>query len=59
VFVPDGIRWTVERTFAWLSRYRRLNTLFERKVEHYLAFVKIALIGILARRIGRIIGSAV
>jgi len=58
VFVPDGIRWTVERTFAWLSRYRRLNTLFERKVEHYLAFVKIALIGILARRIGRIIGSA-
>src|SRR4051795_5697884 len=24
-FLPCGIRWVVERLFAWLSRYRRLN----------------------------------
>ena len=29
-FVPAGICWVVERSFAWLSRYRRLNTIFER-----------------------------
>lgn len=23
VFVPAGLRWTVERTFAWASRYRK------------------------------------
>jgi transposase len=22
-FIPAGIRWVVERSFAWLSRYRR------------------------------------
>jgi hypothetical protein len=26
-FLPDGIRWVVERSFAWISRYRRLNTI--------------------------------
>jgi hypothetical protein len=30
-FIPDGIRWVVERSFAWASRYRRLNTIFERR----------------------------
>jgi hypothetical protein len=29
-FVPAGVCWVVERSFAWLSRYRRLNTIFER-----------------------------
>jgi transposase len=27
-FIPSGVRWVVERLFAWLSRYRRLNTVF-------------------------------
>lgn len=26
VFMPAGIRWKVERTCAWMSRYRRLNS---------------------------------
>ncbi len=30
-FLPNGIRWVVERLFAWLSRYRRLN------IVHYRA----------------------
>ncbi len=29
-FRPAGIRWVVERTFAWLGRYRRLDTVFDR-----------------------------
>jgi transposase len=46
-FVPAGISWVVERSFAWLSRYRRLNTILERSKEHLVAFVAIAFISIL------------
>jgi transposase len=45
----------VERSFAWLSRYRRLNTIFERSKEHLIAFVAIAFISILARRLKRLV----
>jgi hypothetical protein len=45
----------VERSFAWLSRYRRLNTIFERSKEHVIAFVAIAFISILSRRLKRLI----
>ena len=54
-FVPAGICWVVERSFAWLSRYRRLNTIFERSKEHLVAFVEIAFISILSRRLNRLI----
>lgn len=53
-FLPQGIRWVVERSFAWLSRYRRLNTIFERTKPHLVAFVEIAFISILARRLARL-----
>jgi len=43
----------VERSFAWRSRYRRLNTIFERAKEHLVAFVEIAFISILSRRLKR------
>jgi transposase len=45
----------VERSFAWLSRYRRLNTIFERSKDLLVAFVAIAFISILARRLKRIV----
>jgi hypothetical protein len=45
----------VERSFAWLSRYRRLNTIFERSKEHLIAFVEIAFISILARRLKHLV----
>ena len=54
-FVPAGICRVVERSFAWLSRYRRLNTVFERSKEHLIAFVAIAFISILSRRMRRLV----
>lgn len=53
-FLPVGSRWVVERSFAWLSRYRRLNTVFERTETHLVAFVEIAFISILSRRVARL-----
>ena len=35
-------RWVVERTFAWLSQYRRLRTRYERKSNLHLAFTLFA-----------------
>ena len=52
-FRPAGIRWVVERLFAWLSRYRRLNVVFERAPDLFVAHVWIAMISILARRLVR------
>jgi transposase len=47
----------VERSFAWLSRYRRLNTIFERSKEYLTTFVAIAFISILARRLKRLVAE--
>ena len=45
----------MERSFAWISRYRRLNVIFERSREHLVAFVEIAFISILSRRLKRLV----
>jgi transposase len=42
-FFPAGICWVVERSFAWIARYRRLNTIFERTKEHLIAFSRSSL----------------
>ena len=34
-------RWVVERTLAWLSRYRRLRIRYERRADMHLAFLHI------------------
>ena len=52
---PPGICWLIERSFAWLIRYRLLNTIFERSKEHLIAFVAIAFISILSRRLKRLV----
>jgi hypothetical protein len=49
-FIPEGIR--VERSLGWISRYRRLNIIFERR--HLVAFIEIAFISILSRRLVRL-----
>lgn len=43
-------RWKVERLFAWLQNYRRLITRFERKIENFLAFLRLAAFMILAKK---------
>ncbi|HYF85022.1 IS5 family transposase [Azospirillum sp.] len=44
MFIPTEIAWVVERSFSWISRYRRLNTIVERTKDHFVAFVQIAFI---------------
>ena len=48
-FIPEGTRSVVERSLAWINRYRRLNTIFERTEGHLVAFIEIAFISILSR----------
>lgn len=35
-------RWVVERTFAWISQFRRLAVRYERRADIHLAFTLIA-----------------
>jgi putative transposase len=46
-------RWVVERTFAWLGRCRRLAKDFERTIESAEAWLLVAHIRLLTRRIAR------
>lgn len=56
---PDGskgwvklpIRWTVERTFAWLGKCRRLTKDREKSVRSSEAFVKLAMIHLMLNRL--------
>ena len=58
-FLPTGICWVVERSFSWIANYRRLNTIFERTREHLVAFIEIAFVSILSRRIKRLVASEI
>jgi putative transposase len=57
---PDGeegwvklpVRWTVERTFAWLGKCRRLSKDRERSVLSAEAFIKLAMIHLMLNRLG-------
>ena len=44
-------RWIVERTFAWLGRYRRLSKDYERQPESSEALVYLAMIHLMLRRL--------
>jgi len=59
VFILTEIAWVVERSFSWISRYRRLNTIVERTKEHLLAFIQTAFISILSRRLKRLVPQEV
>ena len=43
-------RWKVERLFAWLNKYKRVITRWDRLIDHFNAFVHLACSMILLRR---------
>ena len=47
-------RWIVERTFAWISRNRRLARDFERYARTVVAWFRLAMIRIMLRRLTRL-----
>jgi putative transposase len=49
VLLPQ--RWVVERTFAWLGRYRRHSRDYERQTESSEAMIQISMIHFMVRRL--------
>jgi transposase len=52
-FVVLPKRWIVERTFAWLVRYRRLRADYETAAQSSRAWIHIAAIHRMVRRLSR------
>jgi putative transposase len=52
-FKPLPHRWVVERTFGWLTRSRRLSRDYERLPETSEAFIYIAMIRLMTKRLAR------
>ena len=44
-------RWVVERTFAWLTRWRRLMRDYEKRIDVSEAMIHVAMGSLLLRRI--------
>ncbi|MDK3256605.1 transposase, partial [Blastococcus capsensis] len=46
-------RWVVERTFAWISKYRRCVRDYERRIDTSEAMIHTAMIMTMSRRLAR------
>jgi putative transposase len=53
-YVPLPRRWVVERTFSWLGQNRRMSKDYERLCASAEAFVYVAMIRLMARRLVRL-----
>jgi putative transposase len=53
-FVVLPKRWIVERTFAWLMRYRRNSRDYERTTESSEAILQLSMINLMSRRLARL-----
>ena len=52
-FVLLPRRWVVERTFAWINRNRRLAEDFEKSITTAVAWIMIASVKLITRRLTR------
>ena len=50
-FKPLPIRWVVERTFAWVGRYRRNSKDYERRTDSSESMLLISSMGLMLRRL--------
>jgi putative transposase len=50
-FKPARKRWVVERTFAWISRQRRMSRDYERTTESSVAMIYISMIRIMLKQL--------
>ena len=50
-FVVLPKRWIVERTFAWLARYRRHSKDYERSTESSETMIYVSMIALMSRRL--------
>jgi putative transposase len=50
-FVVLPKRWVVERTFAWLGRYRRHSRDYERRTDSSEAMIRVSMIHVLLKRL--------
>jgi putative transposase len=50
-FVPLKIRWVVERTFAWIGRYRRNSKDYERRTDSSESMILMSSIGLMLDRL--------
>ena len=51
MFVVLPRRWVVERTFAWLNRFRRLSKDYEQHTHNSETMIRLAMITLMLRRL--------
>jgi putative transposase len=52
-FVVAARRWVVERTFAWLGKWRRLSKDYEQTIKSSETDIYVAMTGLMLRRLTR------